>query len=67
MPTNKVAKDDTLQDLVTAVENIATIMGSGVIDDTTTASDKAWSSSKVSTELSGKQASLTWNGNYLTL
>ena len=53
MPTNKVAKDDTLQSLVSAVEDIADLMGDGVIDDTSTAADKTWSASKENTVING--------------
>jgi len=48
---------------ITIVNDVISATGGGgggaVIDDTTTALDKTWSSSKISSELSGKQNTLT--------
>jgi hypothetical protein len=66
--TEPIMLDSTGQDIVTNLASIVTLMGDGVIDDTaTTAVDKTWSANKLTTALSGKQASLTWDGNYINL
>ena len=55
MPTtynDPIMLDSTGQDIVTKLDNIATLMGDGVIDDTSTATNKTWSASKLNTNFS---------------
>ena len=49
-----VMTDSTGQDIVTKLDTIAGLMGDGVIDDTSTATDKTWSASKINTQLGTK-------------
>lgn len=53
--------DSTGQDIVTKLDSIASLMGDGVIDDTSTATDTTWSSNKITSELVGKQDELTFD------
>lgn len=53
--------DSTGQDIVTKLDSIASLMGNGVIDDTSTATDTTWSSNKITSELAGKQDELTFD------
>ena len=53
--------DSTGQDIVTKLDSIASLMGDGVIDDTSTATDTTWSSNKITSELAGKQDELTFD------
>ena len=48
---NPIMLDSTGQDIVDKLDSIASLMGDGVIDDTsTTATDKTWSASKINSE-----------------
>ena len=49
-----VMTDSTGQDIVTKLNTIAGLMGDGVIDDTSTTTDKTWSASKINTQLGTK-------------
>ena len=49
-----VMTDGTGQDIVTKLDTIAGLMGDGVIDDTSTATNKTWSAEKINTELGTK-------------
>jgi hypothetical protein len=55
--------DSTGQDIVTKLDSIASLMGDGVIDDTSTATDTTWSSNKITSELAGKQPKTNFNGD----
>ena len=49
-----VMTDSTGQNIVIKLNTIASLMGDGVIDDTSTATDKTWSASKINTQLGTK-------------
>lgn len=54
--------DSTGQDIVTKLDSIVSLMGDGVIDDTsTTATDKTWSASKENTVVNGLQDNIIAN------
>ena len=53
-----VMLDSTGQDIVDKLDSIATLMGDGVIDDTSTATNKTWSAEKLNT-LNG--AKVSWD------
>lgn len=65
MPTvynDPIMLDSTGQDIVTKLDNIATLMGDGVIDDTSTsATDKTWSASKENTIVNELKDNITAN------
>ena len=56
-----VMLDSTGQDIVDKLDSIATLMGDGVIDDTSTATDKTWSAEKLNTLNGDVNAKISWS------
>ena len=63
--TSPVIKDTTGQQIVNALDDIATLMENNVIDDTSIASNKTWSSYKINADIASKIPSTATSSNKL--